>query len=267
MKILFTSTLLILIANSFAQDTDTDLFKSWKSNTLTSLMESTHKKMSVTTYRTVKGEVKEESTSTYKKSKINPLKISFSTLYTEHYLLDNRKKSSGKYYFNNQKQITNFERTDLGQKNEVLGTFYHNYKYEHGVIKQDKNRFKKYIIIGAAEIDSLVTRDSLVYNISNKTDSIYQYDLNNPNTNIYSIVQNNQLILSHTKIGNYSENKKYHYNESGLLIMVLYILKSEAGGLSKNVLKLNYNQNQLLTSTEYYDDSNELIEKKLFTYK
>lgn len=251
----------------FSQDMEDDLFQTWSSNTLSSFLNSSFKKMSVTTNRMIKGEVTTELITTYKKSKFNPKKVNFSIVYTDQYIVEERKKSNGRYLIHDNGKIHKYERTDVGLKNKMTGTIYHTYLYKNGVVLYDKMRVKEYVNVGAVEMDTIVTLDSLVYSVYNRNDTIHQVDKLSKNTRAFYIIKNNQLMERDNFINGYSENLRYSYNSSGDLEMIVYNLKSDEGNTGKNVLKIRYNANGLISKTEYYDKSNALIEEKVFNYK
>ena len=122
-------TLLTLIFTqcffSFSQEFESDLFPSIKSSTLHIFMDSDMSKMTISTLRNSKKHgVVEETKSTYRKGKINPLKVNFNIHYSEFYVVENRKKSLGKYEFSAGKEIIKYERTDFDNRNQRLYTFH-----------------------------------------------------------------------------------------------------------------------------------------------
>ena len=115
---------------SFSQEMESDLYPSLHSSSLHIFMDSDKSKMTITTLRNSKenGTV-QEIKSNYRKGKINPNKINFNSHYSEFYVLENRKKSLGKYEFNDSKEIIRYERSDFDNRNQRTYTFYHYYIY------------------------------------------------------------------------------------------------------------------------------------------
>lgn len=252
---------------SFSQEMEDDLFQTWSSNTISDFLNSEFKKMKVTTNRWVKGEVVPELITTYKKSKFNPNKVNFSIDYTEYYIVEERKKSNGRYLINGEGKIYKYERTDIGEKNRMLGTFYHTYIYKKGVLLYDRIRYKEYVNVGAVEMDTIVSYDSLVYKVNRVQDTIYQIDELSKNTRTYYVLNNNQLVERNNFISGYTENLSFSYNKDGKLAMIVFKLKSNDGKSIKNVLKLTYSSKGLVDKTQFFDQTNALIEEKLFSYK
>ena len=236
------SLLFLFIASiCLSQDMEDDLFQTWSSNSMSSFLSSSFKKMTVTTNRMIKGEVTTELVTTYKRSKFNPKKVNFSITYTDQYIVEERKKSNGRYLINENGKIHKYERTDIGLKNKMTGTIYHTYLYKNGVVLYDKMRVKEYVNVGAVEMDTIVTLDSLVYSVYDRNDTIHQVDELSKDTRAFYIVKNNQLMEKGNFINGYSENLRYTYNSAGRLEMIVYSLKSAEGNTGRNVLKIKYN--------------------------
>ena len=267
MKIILFFLSLLTTLGSFSQEMEDDLFQSWNSSSFKVFMTTEYKKMIVTTNRTVKGVSYTELVSTYKRAKFNLNKINFGINYTEHYVVENRIKSHGKYVFNDSGRVVSYERTDIGPKNKMLGTIYDYYGYEHNVLLYDKIRFKEYVNAGAVEMDTIVSFDSLMYSVRSDGDTINQRDLLSKNTFTTYVVNGGKLRVKNNFISGYSEKLSYSYDSMGQLIMIVYDLKSDGGDKAKNVLKIYYTKENLLLRTEFYDKTNALIEEKVFTYK
>lgn len=259
--------LFFFLNDSSAQQFESDLFETWTSNTLNDFKKSSFKRMTVTTNRMVTNTPLTETTTTYRKSKLNALKVSFSILYTPHYVLDARKKSKGNYIINKDSKVLNYQRTDIGEKNKMLGTIYHNLYYTSGIVTLDQNRFKEYLNVGAVDMDTVVTHDSSSYSIRISNDTTYQTDLLSKNTYTSYILKENVLLEKIYFINGYSENYRYVYNTNNKLEQLILTLKSSEGKTAKNVYKFQYNSNGLISKAEFFGQSNDLIEEKIFTYK
>lgn len=128
-------------------------------------------------------------------------------------------------------------------------------------------RFKEYVSAGAVAMDTIVTYDSLKYSIKLVGGTIIQKDMLSDNTYTSYIVKDEMLLVKNNFISGYSEKLSYTYNSKDQLIMVVYDLKSDNGSKAKNVLKMFYTDNDLLLRTEFYDETNSLIEEKMISYK
>ena len=88
--------------------------------------------MTVSTQRnSKKNGVVEETVSTYRKGKINPNRINFNIKYSEFFVVEDRKKSLGKYEFDETERISRYERTDFDNRNQRMFTFYHYFIYDN----------------------------------------------------------------------------------------------------------------------------------------
>ncbi|MBL7896946.1 MAG: hypothetical protein JNJ99_00335, partial [Crocinitomicaceae bacterium] len=101
MKKIILITILLAGVYARAQEMDSDLFAVLNNSSLSVFMKSAFTTMEVKTFRASKQQgLVEEYSTTYKKGKINPERINFTIVYTEYYLLEDRKKSLGKYELN-----------------------------------------------------------------------------------------------------------------------------------------------------------------------
>lgn len=224
--------------------------------------------MNVVTYRASKnlGLVEEHST-TYRKGKINPERINFTTTYTEFFILDDRKKSIGKFEINTNSDIYRYERTDFNQRNARTYTYYHYYTYQNSILQREYIRTKEYIGTGSVEMDTVVTIDSVTYKISDLENGKRQEDLSQGGavTN-YEIIAN-QLVKKTSLLTGFSEEKSYTYDSNNQLVTINNALIGEEGQRVSSATKIRYSIDGLITEVLFYDQNNEVLEKKIFTYK
>ena len=108
--LLFRSLLTLTL---HSQELDTDLFGALNSSSLSIFLNSDKSKLTVTTYRNSKEKgMLEETSTTYRKGKIKANKINFSIKYTEHYILEDRKRSVGNFQFDSLNHVYRYERSD-----------------------------------------------------------------------------------------------------------------------------------------------------------
>jgi hypothetical protein len=260
--------LVLFHLTAYNQEMESDLFESWTTNSLQKFIETDYKKMTVETNRSVKGVFYTELFTTYKKSKFNQNKINYNIQYTEHYIIEDRKKSNGKIIINDSGKVVYYERTDIGPKNKLLGSVYDYYGYRNNILIYDKMRFKEYVNVGAVEFDTIISFDSLVYKIKGDAiDTLFQVDQMSEDTYSYYVIIENRLVYKTNIIMGYSEIMRYSYDVNGNMEMIVSDLVANSGDSSRNVLKLFFSKNGLLIRTEFYDKSNALLEEKIFSYK
>jgi len=267
-KIFFLINFIVLFKlNTVAQEFESDLFDLYYRNTIQSFWESPHNRMTISTFRVNNNVKTEELTTTYKKSKISAFRIGFTTIYTKHYLLEDRKKSTGQFTFLADGHIRAYNRTDIDNANLLTGTIYHNFTYSNGVITADQFRYKEYIKKGAVEMDSVVTKDSLIYTVSVKNDTIYQKNTLEKETQTVYIFEGKKFIEKQNQFPGYKEIYRYTYNKDTKVEKIEITLQSDEGNESKNYYLIKYNANGLISNIQYFDNKNTLIEEKVFTYK
>src|SRR5690606_26205432 len=152
-------------------------------------MTSEMSKMTVTTYRKSEDEGNVvETESTYRKGRINPERINFNIKYTEHYAVEDRKKSLGKYDFKDG-QIYGYERTDFDNTNRRLYTLYSRFNYESDILLREDMRMKEYVASGSVDFDTVVVHDTVFYKIEATANGYRQDNLSDPGSyTVYEIV-------------------------------------------------------------------------------
>jgi hypothetical protein len=268
MKLKFFTCLILIHSFAFSQEMESDLYATLSDNSLAIFMRSVYSSMNITTYRmsNKEGLVEEFSTS-YKKGKINPERINFTTTYTEFFILEDRKKSLGKYELNSQNEVYRYERTDFNSRNLRTFTFYHYYTFSESVVRREFIRIKEYIGTGSVEMDTVVTKDSIIYNVEKVNTSIHQKDLSEGGSTTVYQIENGKLVKKSNQLTGFSKEEIFSYDAKGQLASIEIILSGEDGQQLSNLTKIHYNQEGLITEVLYLDQSGAILEKKVFTYK
>lgn len=246
---------------------ESDLFAALNQSSLNDFMQSEKSRMTVTTYRHSKkhGTV-EETTSNYRKGKINPLKVNFNIKYTEFYVLEDRKKSLGKYEFKDG-AIFKYERTDFDNRNARMYTMYYNYIYKNDIVERENIRTKEYVASGSVDMDTVVYRDTVLYKIAEAEQGFRQDNLSDPGVYaIYEIVDG-QLLSKTNYFEGFNEKLTYQYDSKGHLVKITTKLTGEDGNSITNRTELHYSMDGLLTESKFYDQNNAVLERKVYEYK
>ncbi|MBK9193208.1 MAG: hypothetical protein IPM77_17850 [Crocinitomicaceae bacterium] len=268
MKKILLITALVFGALTKAQEMDSDLFAVLNNSSLSVFMKSAYTTMEVTTFRASKQQgLVEEYTTTYKKGKINPDRINFTIVYTEFYLLEDRKKSLGKYELNGNYDITKYERSDFDSRNLRTYTFYHSYYYKNSVVNIERIRNKEYIGTGSVEVDTVVTLDSVIYKLDIQEKQIIQTDLAPGGAVTTYLIEGGKLISKISTLTGFAEEDKYSYDAKGQLASIETALVGEDGQRISNLTKIHYSMDGLFSEVIFQDQNGEVLEKKTFTYK
>ncbi|MBK9590721.1 MAG: hypothetical protein IPO32_04160 [Crocinitomicaceae bacterium] len=268
MKLKLLAALIFQTFVAYSQEMESDLYATLSNNTLAIFMKSIYSSMDVSTFRASNefGLV-EEHTTTYKKGKINPERINFTTAYTEFFVLEDRKKSLGKFEINSDNQIFRYERTDFNRRNIRTFTYYHYYVYDNWVVQREQIRSKEYLGTGSVEVDTLVTKDSILYTINKSENTISQKDLSEGGSTTVYTLEGNKLIKKSNALTGFSKEEIYSYDAKGQLASIEIILTGGEGQSISNLTKIHYSIEGLVTEVLFQDQSGEVLEKKVFTYK
>jgi hypothetical protein len=268
MKLKLLSALIIQSCLVHAQEMESDLYATLSNNTLAIFMKSIYSTMEVSTYRASKelGLV-EEHTTTYRKGKINLERINFTIAYTEFFILEDRKKSLGKFEINASNQVYRYERTDFNNRNIRTFTYYNSYIYQDWVVQRELIRTKEYLGTGSVEVDTLVTKDSVIYAVNKTEKTIHQKDLSEGGSTTVYTLEGNKLIKKSNALTGFSKDEIYSYDAKGQLASIEIILTGGEGQTISNLTKIHYSMEGLVTEVLFQDQSGEVLEKKVFTYK
>lgn len=266
---IFYSLLLFTITGlaTFSQEFDSDLFQTLKSSSLHIFMASEKSKMEIATFRVSdeNGNL-EESTATYRKGAINADKINFNVRYTEHYVLEDRKRSLGNYQFSDS-QILRYERTDFDNRNVRLVTYYSYFMYANSIVLRENMRTKEYSMSGSVDMDTTVYIDSVIYNVTAAEGGFKQDNLSDPGVYTHYQVANGQLISRTTYFEGFNESVQYTYDTKGHLVKIENKLTGEEGKHIDTRTEIHYDIDGLITETIFYDQDNKVLERKEFSYK
>jgi len=258
--------------STFCQEMESDLFLHLNNSTLHLFKSSEKSKMVVLTFRNSKehGTVQETKT-TYRKGKISPEKINFTTAYSEYYLLENRKKSLGRYIFNEKNQIRRYERTDFDNRNQRTYGYYHNYRYIDNVLQWEFIRTREYVSQGSVEQDSIIYLDSVVYNLKKLDDGIKQINLTDEGAYSKYVIKDKRLASKSNFFPGFNENVSFSYNSKGQLVgLTNELTNDEAKKEGKSIItstEITYNMEGLVTEVYFYDSKGEILERKVYSYK
>jgi len=267
-KLFFASFLFLTFYFSFSQEMESDLYASLNKSSLSIFMKTEFTSMSVVTYRkSSKLGLVEEHTTSYRKGKINPERVNFTISYTEFFVLEDRKKSLGKYELNSNSEIFRYERSDFNQRNIRTYTFYHYYIYVNFIVQREQIRIKEYLGTGSVEVDTLVTKDSVIYNVTAADKGFQQKNIGEGGaTSVYEL-DGTTLVKETCLLTGFSEETIFIYDANNQLVLIESSLIGEEGQRITNYTKIQYSITGLITEVNFYDQKNELLEKKVFTYK
>ncbi|MBI3135932.1 MAG: hypothetical protein HYZ14_14735 [Bacteroidetes bacterium] len=263
-------SLLIILQSFFgtAQEMDSDLYAVLNSSSLSVFMKTAYTTMNVVTFRSSKQQgLVEEHTATYRKGKINPERVNFTINYTDYFILEDRKKSLGKYEFNTNSEIIRYERTDLDSRNLRTFTYYHSYTYVQSVLSQERIRLKEYVGTGSVDMDTVVTLDSVIYKLDLQEGLITQTDLAPGGSVTTYRLEGGKLVQKTNSLSGFSEEDNYSYDAKGQLASIETALIGEDGQRISNITRIYYSMEGLPTEVVFQDQYGEVLEKKIFTYK
>lgn len=268
MRLLYTLIFISLSFPALSQEFDSDLYAVLNRSSLSIFMKSSYTSMTVSTLRASnKNGLVEENSTTYRKGKINTDRINFTTTYTEFFILEDRKKSIGRYELNPDNEIVRYERTDFNSRNLRVFTYYHSFRYNSYINDKEIIRTKEYIGTGSAELDTVVTVDSVVYKLTVEDNKIVQQDLSEGGSTTTYTLDGGKLIKKVVALSGFSEEDTYLYDAKGQLASIETALVGEDGQRLTNQTKIYYSLEGMITEVQFYDQSGELLEKKQFEYK
>lgn len=224
--------------------------------------------MTVSTMRNSKDKgIVEETSTTYRKGKINPNKINFTTKYSEYYVVEDRKKSLGKYEFDENNHIIRYERTDFNNANLRLYSMYHYFIYEKDFIARENIRTKEYIGLGSVEQDTVTYHDSVLYKVASEGEQYRIDNLSDPGVYTMYEMTGDEVKSKTINFEGFHEIITYTFDSKGHLVKVENKLVGEDGNSITTYTDLHYNMDGLLSETKFYDEKNVLLERKEYTYK
>ena len=264
----FLPTLLLLLPLFVqAQEYESDLFESLNMSSLHLFHSSEKKTMTVTTYRNTADEGNVIETETiYRKGRINPERINFNIKYTEHYAVEDRKKSLGKYEFRDGR-LFKYERTDFDNNNARLYTLYYDYYYQKEILTRENIRTKEYVASGSVDFDTIVYRDSVLYEITEANTGYKQNNLMDEGVYTLYEIDADKLMSKTTHFEGFTEKVTYTYDSQGRLVEIMNVLTNDEQGSATTRTELHYSMDGLLDETKFYGEDGKLLERKEFDYK
>jgi hypothetical protein len=267
-KIILTLLTFVTITVGLSQEFESDLFLSLKTSSLHNFWKSGKKTMNVSTLRKSKDKgIVEETFTTYRKGKINPNKINFNIKYSEYFVLEDRKKSLGKYEFDENERLYRYERTDFDNRNQRTYTMYHFYYYTEDILSREDIRTKEYVGQGSVEQDTVVYRDSIIYKVSKEGEKYKQENLSDPGVYSTYEMKNGDVLYKTNYFEGFHEIVTYTIDSKGHLVKIETKLIGEDGNSISTRTDLHYSIEGLLTETKFYDEKEELLERKVYSYK
>lgn len=267
MKYSIVAIIMFLGFHSLGQEMGDNLFATLHTSSLHLFRDSEMQRMTVTTYRSSEknGTVVETET-TYRKGKISPEKIRYSIQYSEYYILEDRKRSLGIYHISGDQLFDRYERTDFNRRNVRTWTYQHDYYYQNEVLSKEAIRTIEYMGEGSVEVDTTHYLDSTLYTVAVEGGTIKQQPDNDPTAYSSFIIENNRLIKRINHFEGFDETFSYQYDDNGFLVKIENILKDEEGRNIATRTELSY-ADGLLKESKFFDQNNNLLERKEFDYK
>ena len=245
-----------------------NLFPTLNSSSLHLFHQSEKNRMTIESHRhSQKHGMVVETTSIYRKGKINPNRINFTIKYSEYYLLADRKKSIGKYELGEGGLFKRYERSDFNSRNIRKWTFQHYFTYEYQVVKDEAILTTEYLSEGSAEIDTAQYLDSVKFTLSKEGNVVKQVPTDDPSVYTEFVIENDLLVSKTNYFEGFSESFVYRYNDQNQLVKIENTLKGKEDKDIFTHTDLSYNSDGLLAEVRFYDEKEVLLEKKIFTYK
>ncbi len=251
-----------------AQEFEDNLFATLHSSSLHVFNASLFEKMNAVSYRNSdKDGLVIETETEFKKGGIGEGKIRFTINYTEHYILEDRKKSMGLYHIGSTQLFDRYERTDYNLRNYRTYTFEHRFEYSEEVILKEHLRTTEFLNEGAAEVDTACTKDSTIYRVVKEGDVLKQYPMDDPAVYTSFVLEGGKLTTKTNHFEGFEEVYSYTYDAAGRLIKLENKLNGEDGKSIYTYTEIKYDGGGLMSEALFYDESKKLLEKTLFTYK
>jgi hypothetical protein len=257
----------LFVFTGYSQEFESDLFATLHNSSLHIFKASEMSKMTVVTYRNSKkhGNVI-ETTSTYRKGKINTARINFNIKYSEYYAIEDRKKSLGKYEFRDN-AIFKYERSDFNHNNARMYTLYFNYLYQEEIVRRENIRTKEYVSSGSVDFDTVVYKDTVIYEVLEDDAGYKRNNLSDPGVYTLFEITNGKLMSKTVHFEGFSEKESYLYDSKGHLVKITNVLTGDDNNSIVTRTELHYTIEGLLHETTFYDENDVLLERKAFAYK
>lgn len=268
MKYLLTLTLYLSVCGLLnAQEMKDNLYATLKSSSLHLFYKSEFSKMTVSAQRkSSKLGFVEETNTTYRKGKINPERINYVIKYSEYYILEDRKKSMGRYEFDENDLIVYYERTDFNNRNVRDYTFKHKLELVNGIVKKETVSIVEYLTEGSVEVDTSMAVEVTSYEVVEEG-GVWRQNSGLEDTYVTYKVEGDELVQSTNHIGDTKDITEYFYDGQGRLTGMKHTLTNEKGQQLQTETRVYYNSDGLFSEVQFYDEQKELLEKRLFSYK
>jgi hypothetical protein len=268
MKKIYLLPALLFSFSVSAQEFEDNLFMTSHNSSLHLFNASTFTTMTAVAYRNSdKDGLVVETETEFKKGSIGEGKIRFTIKYTEHYILEDRKKSMGMYHISSGQLFDKYERTDYNLRNYRTYTFEHKFQYDQEVLLKEHLRTTEFLNEGAAEVDTNCTLDSTIFRVAKEGDLLKQYPLDDATVYTSYLIQDGKLMKKTNHFEGFDEVYTYTYDDKSRLTKLENNLKDEEGRSIYTYTEIKYDANGLMSEALFYDEKNALLEKTLFTYK
>ena len=268
MRQILTLTLLLGFSQLFAQEMQDNLNPTLNSSSLHLFHQSAKKTMIVESHRNSQDHgMVIETTSTYRKGKINPLRINFSVKYTEYYVLSDNKRSLGRYEFSEEKQLIHYERSDFNNRNIRKWAYRHDYEYSHDILSKEKVITVEYLNEASVEADTAEYWETFNFDVEEEGDKYNQHPHEDKSVYTKYEIDNNRLLAKTNHFEGFDERDEYTYDSDGRLVKITNTLNGQDGNSIMTKTEIGYTSDGLMSEARFYNDKGNLLEKKVFKYK
>ncbi len=268
MRQLLSLSMLLAFTTAISQEMEDNLYPTLKSSSLHLFHKSEKSKMIVESHRHSPDHgMVVETTSTYRKGKINPLRINFSIKYSEYYVLSDNKKSLGKYELGEDDQVVHYQRSDFNTRNIRKWAYEYDYTYSNNIVTKEKIVTIEYLNEASVEADTAEYWETFNYDIEQDGDVYNQHPHKDKSVYTKFVVTNGMLISKTNHFDGFDERYDYAYNDKNQLTRITNSLNGQDGNSIETHTDLTYTPDGLIKEAKFYNEGNSLLEKRVFTYK
>lgn len=263
-------SLLLLTATTLttAQEMKDNLFPTLNSSSLHLFYQSGKKTMIVASHRhSQKHGMVLETTSTYRKGKINPQRINFSVKYTEYHILSDNKRSLGKYEFGEDNKIIHYERSDFNNRNIRKWAYRHDYEYKHDILSKEKMITVEYLNEASVEADTAEYWETFNFDVEEQDGLYNQHPHEDQSVYTKFEMKSDRLHAKTNHFEGFDERDEFFYDDEGRLVKITNTLNGQDGNSIQTTTEISYNGDGLMAEVRFYDEAGTLLEKKVFSYK
>ena len=208
-----------------------------------------------------------ETTSIYRKGKINPQRINFSVKYTEYYVLSDNKRSLGKYELDENDKVVYYERSDFNNRNIRKWAYRHRYEYTHNILSKEHVVTVEYLNEASVEADTAEYQEVFNFDVENQDGVYNQHPHEDQSVYTKFEIKDDRLLAKTNHFEGFDERDEYKYDSNGRLVKITNTLNGQDGNSIRTTTEISYNAEGLMSEARFYDEGGTLLEKKIFTYK